>query len=203
MNHQSSSEVIRHTKSIFARHGILKEIISDNGPQYSSLEYKEFAAEYGSLHKTSSPKYPQSNDEAERALRTVKELLKKSNDPYLAMLVCQSTPLQNGLNPAELLMNCRLSTNLPMIEELLKPQIPDFTTVKAKEEEQRRKQMKVFDSRHSAQELDPLLSGEQVWVEDHNTSGNVVEPVAPRSHHVLVPTGIIRRNRTHLRCIPN
>ena len=100
-------------------------------------------------------------------------------------------------------MNRSLSTNLPMTEELLKPQIPDFTTVKAKEEEQRRKQMKVFDSRHSAQELDPLLSGEQVWVEDHNTSGNVVEPVAPRSYRVSVPTGIIRRNCTHLRCIPN
>ena len=73
----------------------------------------------------------------------------------------------------------------------MKPHIPDFTALKAKEEEQRRKQKKVFDSRHSAQELDPLLPGEQVWVQDHNTSGNVVEPVAPRSYRVAIPTGVI------------
>ena len=83
---ESSSKVIRHTKSIFARHGIPKEMISDNGPQYSSLEYKKFTEEYGFLHTTSSSKFPQSNGEAERAVKTVKALLKKSEDPYLAML---------------------------------------------------------------------------------------------------------------------
>jgi len=83
---ESSTEVIRHTKSILARHGIPKEIVSDNGPQYSSLEYKKFAEDYGFLHTTSSPRFPQANGESERAVRTVKALLKKSDDPYLAML---------------------------------------------------------------------------------------------------------------------
>ena len=92
LSSESSSEVIRHTKSILARHGIPKEIVSDNGPQYSSLEYKNFVSEYGILHTTSSPKYPQSNGEAEKGVRTVKALLKKSDDPYLAMLTYRSTP---------------------------------------------------------------------------------------------------------------
>ena len=35
LSSESLSEVIRHTKSILARHGIPKEIVSDNGPQYS------------------------------------------------------------------------------------------------------------------------------------------------------------------------
>ena len=38
---------------------------------------------------------------------------------------------------------------------------------------------------------------------DHNTSGRVVEPIAPRSYHVSIPTGLIRRNHSHLRRIPN
>ena len=105
---ESSSEVIRHAKSIFARHVIPKQIISDNGPQYSSLEFKKFAEEYGFLHTTSSPKFPQSNGEAERAVKTVKAMLKKSEDPYLAMLAYRSTPLQNGFSPSELLMNRHL-----------------------------------------------------------------------------------------------
>ena len=61
LSSESSSEVIRHTKSIFSRHGIPKHMFSDNGPQYSSLEYKKFAEEYGFLHTTSSPRFLQSN----------------------------------------------------------------------------------------------------------------------------------------------
>ena len=167
LSSESSSEVICHTKSIFARHGIPKEVISDNGPQYSSLEYKKFTEEYGFLHTTSSPKFPQSNGEAERAVKTVKVLLKKSEDPYVAMLTYRSTPLQNGFSPSQLLMNHWLCTNLPMTEAQLQPQIPDFTIVKNKEEEQRRKQKKVFDSRHAAKDLDPPLPGEEVWIITH------------------------------------
>ena len=73
LNGQSSSEVIRHTKSIFVGHGVPQEVVSDNGPSYSSLQYKQFAAKYGFTHITSSPRYPQSNGEAERAVKTVKE----------------------------------------------------------------------------------------------------------------------------------
>ena len=83
LNGQSSSEVISHTKSIFARHRVPQEVVSDNGPSYSSLEYKQFAAKYGFTHTTSSPRYPQSNGEAERAVKTVKSFLKKSDDPIL------------------------------------------------------------------------------------------------------------------------
>ena len=130
-------------------------------------------------------------------------MLKKSDDPYLAMLVYKSTLLQNGFSPVGLLMNHLLQTNLPMTETQLKPKVPDFTAVKAKEEEQNRKQKKVFDSRHATRVLDPLLPGEKVWVQDHNAPGKVVEPIAPRSYHVSIPTGLIRRNRFHLRHIPN
>ena len=46
LSSESSSEVIRHTKSILARHGIPKELVPDNGRQYSSLECKKFVREY-------------------------------------------------------------------------------------------------------------------------------------------------------------
>ena len=70
--------------------------------------------------------------------------------------------MQNGFSPSQLLMNHYLRTNLPMTEAQLQPQIPDFTIVKNKEVEQRRKQKKVFDSRHAARDLDPLLPREEV-----------------------------------------
>ncbi|XP_053199243.1 low affinity immunoglobulin gamma Fc region receptor II-like [Scomber japonicus] len=43
--------------------------------------FVNFAQNYGFSHMTSSSRYPQSNGEAERAVRTVKQLLSKSPDP--------------------------------------------------------------------------------------------------------------------------
>ena len=50
---------------LFARHGIPQELVTDNGPQYSSREFSKFAENFGFIHTTSSPKFPQSNGEAE------------------------------------------------------------------------------------------------------------------------------------------
>ena len=55
----SAEEVICHCKSIFARHGIPAEMITDNGPQFSAKLFTEFAKFYGFSHKTSSPRFPQ------------------------------------------------------------------------------------------------------------------------------------------------
>ena len=68
----TSSDVINHLKSIFARHGIPESVISDNRPQYSAELFQAFATEYGFVHHTSSPHFPQGNGAAERGEKTVK-----------------------------------------------------------------------------------------------------------------------------------
>ena len=113
LNGVTAEQVIVHTKSIFAGHGIPEVVISDNGPQYTSEAYAKFAKDYQFHHITSSPYCPQSNGEAERAVGTVKNLLKKSDDPYLALLAYRATPLQNGYSPSELLMCRMLRTTVP------------------------------------------------------------------------------------------
>ena len=72
----TSAAVVSALQSIFARHGIPETLRSDNGPQYSSAEFARFASTYGFKHVTSSPHFPQSNGQAERAVQTVKNLLK-------------------------------------------------------------------------------------------------------------------------------
>ena len=70
----SANSVIKRTKSIFARYGIPETVISDNGPQFSSEAYAQFAREYGFKRATSSPNHPQGNGEAERGVQTIKKL---------------------------------------------------------------------------------------------------------------------------------
>ena len=118
----TSAAVITSLKSIFARHGIPETVRSDNGPQYASREFSMFAELYGFQHTTSSPRYPQSNGQAERTVKTVKQMLRQSEDPYLALLNYRATPLPwCKRSPAELLMGRRIRTRVPQLPELLKP----------------------------------------------------------------------------------
>lgn len=52
-------------KDVFARFGLPDEIVSDNGPQFVSSEFKSFTEEHAITHTTSSPFLPNSNGEAE------------------------------------------------------------------------------------------------------------------------------------------
>ena len=68
------------------------------------------------LHVTSTPYFPKSNGCAERAVQTMKSLLKHSDIFYLTILTYRTTRLPwCGLSPAELLMGLR--ANIPLVSE--------------------------------------------------------------------------------------
>ena len=113
LRNTSSSEVIIRCKGIFACHGIPEHVISDNGPQFASAEFSKFAKKYGFNHQTSSPRYPQANGMAEKGVGIVKNLIMKSQDPYLALLSYRSSPLSCAYSPAELLMGRKIRNRLP------------------------------------------------------------------------------------------
>ena len=72
----TAESVINATKAHFARHGIA-DMITDNGPQYSSTQFTAFAREWEFQHTTSSPLHSQSNGKVESAVKISKTLLKK------------------------------------------------------------------------------------------------------------------------------
>ena len=74
----NASTVITSIKSLFARHGIPEKLYSDNGSQFSSREFQEFASNWQFDHQTSSPHYPQSNGKIENAVKSAKKLLTKA-----------------------------------------------------------------------------------------------------------------------------
>ena len=198
----TSSDVITHMKSIFARHGVPESLTSDNGPQYAADQFKSFAKEYGFTHLTSSPRYPQGNGFAERAVRIVKNLLEKGDDPYIALMAYRSTPLENGYSPSELLMGRKLRTTIPMITEQLLPSIPSKFLVKGKEVKIRDRQQKNFNKYHHASPLKLLKSGDLVYIPDNERQGTIIEESSTRSYTVQTPEGTYRRNRRHLVPLP-
>ena len=166
----TSQGVIAALKSIFSRHGIPETIVSDNGPQYSSQEFAEFASQYGFTHSTSSPHFPQSNGHAERAVKTVKKLLKESEDQYLALLSYRSTPLPwCGLSPSELLMGRQIRTDIPQTKETLSPEWSYLERFRHLNREFKARQKADFDRRHRVRPLPDLPVDTDVWV---TTGGN-------------------------------
>lgn len=93
--------------TIFSQFGILETLVSDNGPQYSSKEFADFAKWYDFNHITSSPLYAQSNGQAEHTAQTIKKIQGGSPDFYLSLFDTTPFPWCN-LSPAELLMGQRL-----------------------------------------------------------------------------------------------
>ena len=120
----------------------------------------------------------------------MKTLLRKNEDPYLALLTYRNAPLANGYSPAQLLMGRHLRSTVPAHADTLKPSIPDALHLRAKESIQRGYRKITFDTRHRA----------QVWIKDAKRNGVVTgQAQTPKSYHVRTDGNtIICRNRGYL-----
>ncbi|KAL7859480.1 hypothetical protein SRHO_G00146270 [Serrasalmus rhombeus] len=193
----TASTVIMHVKSIFARYGIPKTVVSDNGPCYNCKEWQQFASHYGFNHVTSSPQHAQANGKAEKGVHIIKQILKKTtdskSDPYLALLSYRAAPLECGLSPAELLMNRKLRTTLSCYTD-----IKHNTGIQTKLENMKQKQR--YDK--STKPLSPLAKDHVVRIQDQdawNRKATVLQEVGPRSYEVKTEEGhVLRRNRRSL-----
>ena len=192
-------------KSIICDTGKWRKFASDNGPQFASREFKEFAREYGFDHVTSSPHYPQSNGFIERMIQTVKRTLTKAResgqDEHMALLILKATPIDNVLpSPGEIMFNRRLLTKLPV-------RIPTDRRHDDIRERlcERQSIAKANHDQAGVRELPPLIPGQPVSVlghSDHKWHPATIEKVGPepRSYVIATPDGkSLRRNRSHLR----
>nr|CAN81178.1 hypothetical protein VITISV_004998 [Vitis vinifera] len=64
-------------KNIVCRFGIPQTIIADNGPQFDSIAFRNFCSELNIRNSYSTPRYPQSNGQAEATNKTLITALKK------------------------------------------------------------------------------------------------------------------------------
>ena len=130
----TAQTTIQTLRQLFTRFGIPESIVSDNGTQFTALEFEEFCRLNGIVHTKVAPYHPSSNGLAERAVRVFKQGLRKQaggsiSDQLSRMLLqyritphstYRITPHSTtGLSPAELLMGRKLHSRL----DLLKPRI--------------------------------------------------------------------------------
>ena len=191
----NTAQTILQLKRIFSQYGIPDILFSDNGPQFDSREFTTFSTDWQFQHITSSPRYPQSNGEVERAVQTMKTVLNKSSDEYLALLNYRDTPLHHGYSPAQLSMGRKLRTRVPCHPDELKPETPDYDHIRRKEKEYRAKMKFDYDHRHKVVEGKELSPGDRVWIPDLKAEGTVIKQhESPRSVVIQTRNGQVRRN---------
>ncbi len=158
----TTDQVVKSLKSTFARFGIPDQLVSDNGPQYTSETWKDFCKRYDIMHLTSSPHNPQGNGLAERAVKTGKRILKQ-DDPLLALVCYRATPATStGVSPAELLMGRKIRTTVPSLKRTLNPKWPGKALIRHRDEQAKQQQAFYFNRRHGVKDLPPLQPGAQV-----------------------------------------
>ena len=67
---------IRVLREMFATYGLPQQLVSDNGPQFTSTEFADFLKQNGIKHIKSALYHPSTNGAAERFVCTVKHALK-------------------------------------------------------------------------------------------------------------------------------
>ncbi|XP_011669698.1 uncharacterized protein K02A2.6-like [Strongylocentrotus purpuratus] len=126
--------------------------MSDNGPQYNSAIFVEFARDWNFQHITSSPRYPQSNGFIERQVQTVKNTMKKAKRDNIgvnkALQCLRATPLDSHLpSPAELLLGRKIQTNILTRIRNQSPQKDDiYQRLQTRQDDQK----KYFDDKHTS-----------------------------------------------------
>ncbi|KFD68503.1 hypothetical protein M514_09353 [Trichuris suis] len=64
-------------REIFETHGLPRLLVSDNGPAFTSSEFRSFVKRCGIKHLYTLPYHPSSNGQAERAIQALKQSLRK------------------------------------------------------------------------------------------------------------------------------
>ena len=197
--HGTSRQVISKMKETFSHFGIPEVIFSDGGPQFSSLEFRDFCKAWNIKHSLSSPEFPRGNARAERAVQTCKNLIRKAidsgSDIEAALLAYRTTPLQDcGVSPSHLLFN-RIPRN--HLNSHLKDCTNDHKVVRRDP-----RYTQKYTNQH-AHDLPPLNVGDNVRMRKDKSwpiKGKVTDKhFAPRSYTVTTTDGHqYRRNRQHL-----
>ena len=186
--------VIGKLENLFCLLGFPNTIVTDNGPPFNSELFGEFLKKWDIIHVTSSPLYPQSNGEAERAVQTVKNLMHKNVNIQAALCAYRDTPLSNGYSPSELLYGRGMNSMGILSNKKL-----DVKRLRSVERSQRVRQADYFNARHRVRERSPIDVGQNITVHEGRKRSDAVV-VATRGREVVASRAgkLIRRNREHV-----
>ena len=201
----TSQRTIEVLSTYFARYGLPEQLVSDNGPQFTSYEFETFTQQQGIKHIKSAPYHPSTNGLAERFVQTFKNAMKASEADGQSLITrlnvflskYRTTPhATTGLTPSELFLQRKVRTKL----DLLKPHTSEVVARKQLEQ-------KKHHDKHS--KLRSFTDGQTVLVRDYLSNKKWVYGViscvlGPTMYKVKLSNGstVVRHVEQFRDCLP-
>ena len=195
----TSLSTIEQFRSLFSVHGLPEVLVTDNGTVFTSSEFEDFMKRNGIRHVKSAPYHPASNGQAERAVQTFKENMKKQSKDSLNTRIARFlfsyriTPhTTTGTSPAELLFGRLPRSHL----DLLKPTLAE----RVHKKQERQKENHDIHSKERKFHI-----GDAVFICDfpdrkHWLSGKITSVQGPCSYLIELEDGrVVRRHVDHIR----
>ena len=193
----TASAVIHCLKQHFAWYGIPKCVVSDPGPQFVSSLFADFCSTWRILHVTSSPGHQNENGKAEAAVKSAKNMLKRTGrqhqDEYLALLELRNTPCQDvRKSPAEIMFGRVTRSFLPTLP---KPCHKIDLNRRCKRQIAIKK---YYDKRVGS--LQPLCVGDRIMFQRPNNEGwqksQIVRKLGARTYIIRLSLGVLYTQNT-------
>ena len=182
-------------RTLFAAYGLPEQLVSDNGPQFTSVEFEQCMKLNGIKHIKVAPYHPSSNGAAERCVQTFKHAMKaaKKDEGSLNvkvarfLLAYRNVPnATTGVSPAELFLKRSLRTRLDLMRPSLRSRVEAQQALQ-KNQHDRHTKDRLFDVGQSV--LARNLRAGPKWI-----PGVMVEKTGPVSYKVQVSDQIWRRH---------
>ena len=198
MSSITSTKTIDQLRVIFSTHGLPRKVVTDNGPSFTSKEFKQFMRENGIVHVTSAPYHPSSNGLAERAVQTFKHGILRIAGATIQERLSKFL-FKYRITPhttTGVLMGRRLRSRLDLL----------YPDVSRRVEKQQDRQKQTHDN---TLPLRSFAEGDCVYAEDFTSSpckwnaGTIVEVSGPLSYVVRLENGaVVRRHVDNIRKRP-
>lgn len=203
---KTMASVCKLFDKFFNSYGYPTEIRSDNVP-FNSLECDRYANRNNISLQYSSPRYPQSNGLAEKAVAIAKNILKRCyevgnlGEYQYHILEYNTTPIASmQMSPSQLFFGRQAKTRMPIDESLLLRSEVDNMSIHRKHKLKRETQKQYYD--RTARPMPPLAEGQKIMFRKNSRDwhyGIVIRKVNNRSYVVKDSFGNhFRRNRRFL-----
>ncbi|VDL65922.1 unnamed protein product, partial [Nippostrongylus brasiliensis] len=192
MGSTTAERTIAKLKEIFSRNGLPEQLVSDNGPPFSSKFFREYCENRGIEQIFTPPYHPNSNGEAERFVQTFKTTLYKGlrsrkteeNSVWDLLFEYRVTPhVATGKSPAEMLQGRNLRTTLDVIKTGQRKNLMSRYTAKMKQQYDKGKRERKF------------RIGQEVYIRNYSGTGDrwipgiIVKTWGTNTYEVNMGTG--------------
>ena len=201
----TTAKTIEVLRQLFCAYGLPEQLVSDNGPQFTSDEFAIFVKQNGIKHILTAPYHPASNGAVERLVQSFKQAMKATVGNGLTLqqrltaflMSYRSTPhATTKETPSKLFLGREIRTRFDLLRPDRGPQV----------RAQQASQKKNHDLHSRCRTLDVGTSVMVRDLRDHSLwkPGVVVERPAPLSYLVRMQSGqIFRQHIDHLKELQN